>query len=92
MFFIAYLDSGEVEEPDMNNICRTASAAILVMVCLSAIVDDHGHNGAFVGAGVNRILGDKWAVKLEIRDTFDVNEISDSQFIEGRAGVLFSWD
>ena len=51
MFFIDYLDSGEGEEPDMNNICRTASAAILVMVYLSvpSFGQDYSRTSGFYG-------------------------------------------
>ena len=56
------------------------------------LVDDHGHNGAFIGGGVNRVLGDNWGIKLEVRDTFDADSSFDNHFIEGRVGILFGWN
>ena len=58
----------------------------------SLFMAEGGFNGAFIGAGVNHLIGKNWGIRVEARDQFLVPDWSANQFLEGRIGVLFSWD
>ena len=56
------------------------------------MADESDSGSIFFGGGVNHLIGDRWGIKLEVRDNLLQDKYWDGHFIEGRFGLLFSWD
>ena len=54
---------------------------------------DESDSGAiYFGGGIDHLIGDRWGIKLEARDSMLRDKYWDGHYFEGRFGLLFSWD
>lgn len=56
------------------------------------LFDEGTANGAFLGGGINHLISNNWGIRVEARDQMSRGSWATRHHMEGRIGVLFSWD